>query len=552
MDEASAAYACEGAVTMSTNRPDRLTDRSYSLQSADEFHLALTEEQQTELECILFEDARAEHEWERGVICVITRSSGQDRMSFVVHDILDPADGDINYGGSVQFDADYRYEAVARAREVGDAAGLLYIHTHPNLTGDETAFPNPSVGDLNTAEKDLFEDANRLGDEAPLGIAIVKDTSRQWRVIGYEFDTPDTADDVGKAAYSPSSARTFDADCVRVVGESLREYPTSKKTDGAAGAAAAISPDTQDSTIELWGEDGQRQLNSLRVGLVGAGGGGSILAEHLARMGIGELVVVDFDRVEPANLNRAQGASRADADARRPKVDIAERLAQLGGTAPGFSVDVYEASVVEARPQYGAIDRLLDCDVVIHAAEGEWPTRVLDEMAHAHLVPVISGGSHLHNTGGVLDENAYAQATIAGPGQPCQNCARHWRETAANDEMNNPDATGPGDYGLDEGAEGADETTGEDREPSTNSVNLIVAGMVTLRLQDYVLGVAGGQRGIRRFMPGTWSMEEGISSCKPGCPMKSLLADGDTHQLTLSNDPKYAKIRRDLNGSDEQ
>ena len=130
---------------MSLECPDRLTNRYCSLQSANEFHLAMTAEQQAELECILFEDDRTEHEWERGVICVITRSSGQERVSFLVHDILGPADGDINYGGSVQFDADYRYEAVARAREVGEAAGLLYIHTHPNLTGDETAFPNGTV-----------------------------------------------------------------------------------------------------------------------------------------------------------------------------------------------------------------------------------------------------------------------------------------------------------------------------------------------------------------------------------------------------------------------
>jgi len=533
---------------MSHHRPDRLTDRNRSLQEADEFHLAMTEEQQDELERILFEDARTENEWERGAICVITRSSGRDRVSFLVHDILAPEDGDVNYGGSVQFDADYRYDAVARAREVGNSAGLLYIHTHPNLVGDETAFPNPSTGDLETAEQDLFEDANRLGDDAPLGIAIVKDTSRQWRVIGYEFDTPETADDVGEAAYSPASARSFDADCVRVIGESLRKYPTTHETAGVAGAAGSVATDAQDSTVKLWGEDGQKQLNALRVGLIGAGGGGSILAEHLSRMGIGELVVVDYDRLEPANLNRAQGASKADADARRPKVNIAERLARLGGTAPGFSVDIYEASIVEGRAQYGAVDRLLDCDVIIHAAEGEWPTRVLDEVAHAHLIPVLSGGSHLHNNEGVLDENAYAQVIIAGPEQPCQHCARHWRESTANDEMNNPDATGPGDYGLGDGANEDVGVADDDREPSTNSVNLIVAGMVALRLQDYMVGVCGGQNGIRRFLPRTWSMEQGIDRCKPDCPMKSLLADGDTYQLTLSNDPKYAKLRRDLGG----
>lgn len=532
---------------MAHNPPDRLTARKLPLQAVDEFHLAVTESQHDTLEHILFEDPRTDNEWERGVICVITRSSGRDRVSFLVHDILEPGDGDITYGGSVQFAADYRHKAVTKAREVGDEAGLLYVHTHPNLTGDELAFPTPSNGDLETAEQDLFEDANRLGDDAPLAIGIVKDTSRRWRVIGYEFDTPDTADDVGEAAYSPASARLVEADCVRVVGEAFHKCATTHETAGVAGVAGTVDPAAQDSTIELWGEDGQQRLNALRVGLVGAGGGGSILAEHLPRMGVGELVIVDYDRLEPANLNRAQGATTADADARRPKVTVAERLARLGATAPGFSVDVYESSVVEHRAQYGAVDRLLDCDIIIHAAEGEWPTRVLDEIAHAHLIPVISGGSHLHNEGGVLDENAYAQTTIAGAGQPCQHCARHWRETGANSEMHNPDATGPGDYGLDERA-ADDVSDDEHREPSTNSVNLIVTGMVALRLQDYVLGVCGEQHGLRRFQPRHWSVTKGIDSCKPDCPMKSLLANGDTYQLTLSSDPSYAKLRRDLSG----
>jgi sulfur carrier protein ThiS adenylyltransferase len=47
-------------------------------------------------------------------------------------------------------------------------------------------------------------------------------------------------------------------------------------------------------------------LRQSSVGIAGAGGLGSNVAVALARAGIGRLVLADFDRVEPSNLNRQQ------------------------------------------------------------------------------------------------------------------------------------------------------------------------------------------------------------------------------------------------------
>jgi len=50
-------------------------------------------------------------------------------------------------------------------------------------------------------------------------------------------------------------------------------------------------------------------LEALRrsaVGIAGAGGLGSAVAASLARAGVGRLVIADFDRLEPSNLNRQQ------------------------------------------------------------------------------------------------------------------------------------------------------------------------------------------------------------------------------------------------------
>ncbi|MBL0225907.1 MAG: sulfur carrier protein ThiS adenylyltransferase ThiF [Geobacteraceae bacterium] len=48
------------------------------------------------------------------------------------------------------------------------------------------------------------------------------------------------------------------------------------------------------------------RLKEARVGIAGAGGLGSAVAVALARVGIGTLVIADFDVVEPSNLNRQQ------------------------------------------------------------------------------------------------------------------------------------------------------------------------------------------------------------------------------------------------------
>jgi sulfur carrier protein ThiS adenylyltransferase len=61
------------------------------------------------------------------------------------------------------------------------------------------------------------------------------------------------------------------------------------------------------------------KIRQSTVGIAGLGGLGSAIAVALARIGVGRLVLVDFDVVEPSNLNRQQyfvdqlGLSKAEA-----------------------------------------------------------------------------------------------------------------------------------------------------------------------------------------------------------------------------------------------
>ncbi|MBW4042597.1 MAG: molybdopterin biosynthesis protein MoeB [Acidobacteria bacterium] len=78
-----------------------------------------------------------------------------------------------------------------------------------------------------------------------------------------------------------------------------------------------------------FGEAGQQALRSARVVVVGAGGLGCAVLPVLAASGVGELLVVDDDRVETSNLHRQ--TLYGPADVGRPKAEVAaERLGALG------------------------------------------------------------------------------------------------------------------------------------------------------------------------------------------------------------------------------
>jgi tRNA A37 threonylcarbamoyladenosine dehydratase len=53
-----------------------------------------------------------------------------------------------------------------------------------------------------------------------------------------------------------------------------------------------------------WGDEKQEKLASFGVAVFGLGGVGGYCAEMLARAGIGELTIIDFDTVSKSNINR--------------------------------------------------------------------------------------------------------------------------------------------------------------------------------------------------------------------------------------------------------
>ncbi len=111
----------------------------------------------------------------------------------------------------------------------------------------------------------------------------------------------------------------------------------------------------------LLGEAGMRHLARCRVAVIGLGGVGGMAAEALARGGIGHLLLVDADRVAPANINRQIVALHSTVGRLKTAV-MQERLADIN---PDLRIDTHPLFV----PATGT-DGLLDgCDYVLDAID---------------------------------------------------------------------------------------------------------------------------------------------------------------------------------------
>ena len=117
------------------------------------------------------------------------------------------------------------------------------------------------------------------------------------------------------------------------------------------------------------------------VGIAGLGGLGSAIAIALARIGVGKLILVDFDVVEPSNLNRQQYFIHQIGI---PKVEaLQENLSKIN---PYVKVQIYhekldqkniERILKEAEVVVEAFDRAEEKAMLINAVSEKMPDKYI-------------------------------------------------------------------------------------------------------------------------------------------------------------------------------
>jgi adenylyltransferase/sulfurtransferase len=133
------------------------------------------------------------------------------------------------------------------------------------------------------------------------------------------------------------------------------------------------------------GDAGQAKLDNARVLLIGCGALGSVVAEQLARAGVGHLIVVDRDVVEWTNLQRQVLFDEAHARGGIPKaIAAAERLAAINSSicVTPTVADVHAGNIEEFAA--GA-------DLIVDGTDNAETRYLLNDAAVKHNQPWIYG-----------------------------------------------------------------------------------------------------------------------------------------------------------------
>ena len=160
------------------------------------------------------------------------------------------------------------------------------------------------------------------------------------------------------------------------------------KTEGLPVSAGTLDADAAERyarqlRLPQVGEAGQAKLAAAKVALLGAGGLGAPAALYLAAAGVGQLTLIDDDRVERSNLHRQ--VIHADARVGMAKTESA-RLA-LNALNPRVRIETRTE-----RLRADNVERLLDGhDLVIDGADN-FPARYLLTAATRRLrLPMVYG-----------------------------------------------------------------------------------------------------------------------------------------------------------------
>jgi len=317
-------------------------------------------------------------------------SFGSRRMSFVLDRALLPDEEERILEGNVSFTSDYLSRVLA-SLEPGTGIALIHSHLGPGWQG-------MSEDDV-VAERDRLAGAVSGRSGLPL-LGMTWGTDGTWSARAW-----------GRVA--PFTFGRVEIPVVRVTASdrlSLSFHPWLRPEPAELPAQVA--------TLSVWGAAAQADIARARVGLVGLGSVGSLIAEGLSRMGVSDIVLIDHDRIELRNLDRTLHSSLADVEARTLKVDVASRGIEDSQTAERLRVTKLPMSLLTRE----GVEAALDCDVLICCVDRPWPRWILNAIAYAHLIPVVDGGIFARTTPEGRPLHIDWRIHTVGPGRACMVC----------------------------------------------------------------------------------------------------------------------------------
>jgi molybdopterin/thiamine biosynthesis adenylyltransferase len=423
-------------------------------------------------------------------------SNGGQRKTALIHEVILPRPGERHVHGNASFEACYFERAVMTAAQSG--AGLAFLHSHPG-----PGWQDMSPDDIRAEEGHAAAAKGATG--LPL-IGLTAGNDGSWSARFWEKT-------------GPSKYERRWCSSVRAVGSQLRVTFNDRLLHPPSASESLRR------TISAWGASRQANLARIRVGIVGAGSVGSIVAEALARTGFQRVSLIDFDTIEELNLDRLLHAYRRDARMARAKVQVLGKAIRRSATASDFQVDMIEHSIVEDMGFQAA----LDCDVLFSCVDRPWARSVLNFIAYTHLIPVIDGGILVTASKKKLHAADW-RAHIASPGRRCLECREQYDPGLVSTERD-------GYFDDPKYIEGLADDHFIKRNENVFGFSLSTASFEVLQLLMMVLaplGVSDAGAQAYHFVPGLFDRPN-FDACEPRCPFSTLLLGrGDSSGIKIT------------------
>lgn len=283
-------------------------------------------------------------------------------------------------------------------------------------------------------------------------------------------------------------------------------------------SASSMSPDTLlprfDRNVRAFGAFGQSLLANLKVGIVGLGGIGSIVAEQLAHLGVKTFVLLDPDSVEESNLNRLVGATRRDVGEKKAR--LAARM--ISSIHPDATVQALAGDIMFAQEAR----RLFDVDFLFGCTDSHGSRTVLNQIAYQYMIPAIDLGIHIQAKEGKVKTMA-GRVQMLAPGLACLVCSN-----LLDPEQVRRDFLGPEARKRDPYISGAVEP-----QPAVISLNGTVASLGVTMMLSAVVGIPLSARyQIIRFERGVVRavLQSQNADCIV-CSLRGALGRGDAWPL---------------------
>ena len=299
-------------------------------------------------------------------------------------------------GASLRIDGKFMRKVLLDVDSRIDVDTVIDVHTHP-FTSMNAWFSSTDDQDEGNFAKFLNEES---GDIHYASIVLTQSSykARAWEIDSY-----------GKAVHFPAIIKT------QKVSERISSPDDPSFRDNITDDA----DDMFNRSVLALGLDNMRLIaNGQKISIVGVGGIGSIIAEHLIHMGFTEIVLIDFDVLELSNMNRIVGATYDDAVKKRLKVEAIKD--SLNNINPNAKITVYPLNVFDEEIEYV----LAKSDWIFIATDNHASRYRIQQIAFKYYVPFIAAGVNITVSNDVITDMSGEVILIRIGDRVCLTCLK--------------------------------------------------------------------------------------------------------------------------------